>query len=85
MQRITKNAWFGKKLIGWGWSPKSWQGWLITLLFIFLIILDFNYFGETPTGSVLLVIIILLFILTAFLTGDKPGSQLFDKSDKTNL
>jgi hypothetical protein len=21
--------WFGPKRIGWGWSPRSWEGWLV--------------------------------------------------------
>lgn len=24
-------GWFGPKRIGWGISPRSWQGWLVTL------------------------------------------------------
>lgn len=24
-------GWFGPKTVGWGVSPKSWQGWLVTL------------------------------------------------------
>ncbi len=27
-----KNPWFGPKLTGFGIAPRSWQGWLITLL-----------------------------------------------------
>ncbi len=25
--------WFAAKEYGWGWSPVSWQGWVITILF----------------------------------------------------
>lgn len=25
-----KRPWFGPKRIGWGYSPKTWQGWLVT-------------------------------------------------------
>jgi len=28
MKRITKKAWFGKKIIGWGIRPVSLEGWL---------------------------------------------------------
>jgi hypothetical protein len=27
-----KNPWFGQKMIGFGIGPRSWQGWLISLL-----------------------------------------------------
>jgi hypothetical protein len=28
---MTSNPWFRRKSFGWGWSPASWQGWLVTL------------------------------------------------------
>src|ERR1017187_3853617 len=27
--RMTKQAWFGPKRLGWGLAPRSWQGWLV--------------------------------------------------------
>ena len=24
--------WFGPKRIGWGFTPRTWEGWLVTLL-----------------------------------------------------
>lgn len=32
------NLWFKAKRYGWGWYPITWQGWIVTLIFIFLII-----------------------------------------------
>ncbi|MGZ3376137.1 MAG: hypothetical protein ACXU8S_06035 [Phenylobacterium sp.] len=29
--------WFRPKAIGTGWTPQTWQGWLITLVFILLV------------------------------------------------
>ena len=29
-----KQPWFGPKRIGFGLSPKTWQGWLILAIFI---------------------------------------------------
>ena len=26
------SMWFRPKTIGWGWSPASWEGWLVTAL-----------------------------------------------------
>jgi len=28
--------WFGRKKIGWGWGPRSWEGWLTVILYILL-------------------------------------------------
>lgn len=30
--------WFRAKRYGWGWTPISWEGWLVTLLYVFLIV-----------------------------------------------
>lgn len=38
MKRITKKAWFGKKIIGWGFRPVSLEGWLVTVVFLIAII-----------------------------------------------
>lgn len=27
---VTKKPWFGPKKFGYGWSPRSWEGWLVT-------------------------------------------------------
>ena len=33
--RVTKKAWFGPKgLVGWGWNIVSWEGGLVTFLFL---------------------------------------------------
>jgi len=33
-----KRGWFGPKLIGWGASPASWEGWVATLVFVVALI-----------------------------------------------
>lgn len=33
MSESGKPAWFGPKRVGWGISPKTWQGWAITIAF----------------------------------------------------
>ncbi len=29
-----KKLWFKAKAYGWGWTPITWQGWLVTLLYL---------------------------------------------------
>lgn len=33
-----KNLWFKRKLYGWGWTPATWQGWVVILIYIALVI-----------------------------------------------
>lgn len=78
-----KRYWFKRKLYGWGWTPVTWQGWLVILVFIGLIMLDFRYedaashsasdtlFGFVPHVIVLIIILIAI----CYRTGEKPQWQ----------
>ena len=41
--------WFKRKLYGWGWTPVTWQGWLITILYI-MIIMFFSLTIDTSSS-----------------------------------
>jgi len=43
MKRITKKRWFGPKYVGYGISPRSWEGWLVILVWAVLFILSGYY------------------------------------------
>jgi hypothetical protein len=32
MQRHPVSLWFRPKTIGFGWTPATWEGWLVTVL-----------------------------------------------------
>ncbi len=85
MKRITKKAWFGKKYIGWGLRPVSPEGWLATLVFLGMVVADVIYFKKSIFGIVVAVALIVIFIVFAILTGDRPGSELWEKSDNKSL
>ena len=85
---MKKVIWFKAKKYGWGWSPATWQGWLITLIFVGIV----SYRGlvvqemfDTATSFVwryvfetLLLTIILIGI--CFVTGEKPRWRWGDKT-----
>ena len=75
MKRITKKAWFGKKLLGWGYRPISLEGWVVTVVFIMAIIADITYNKRTATGYAILAVILVIFYIIAYLTGDSPSSK----------
>jgi hypothetical protein len=79
MKRITKKAWFGKKIIGWGYRPISLEGWLVTVVFLIAIIVNMSYNEKTTIGYAILVVILIIFFIIARLTGDAPGSEAWDK------
>ncbi|HLC72520.1 MAG TPA: hypothetical protein VJH37_02975 [Candidatus Nanoarchaeia archaeon] len=71
-----KKLWFKAKSYGWGWYPVTWEGWLVTVLFVLLILfwemlvmkhnMDIMYF---LIGVLLLTGAI---IAICYKTGEKP-------------
>ena len=87
---MKKNYWFRAKKYGWGWSPATWQGWLIIGVYIFLVLFDFNRIDthSHSASDTLLNFIPETFILTiiliviCYLTGEKPGWHWGDTKKK---
>ena len=70
--RVTKEAWFGPKRWGWGWSPVSWQGWVVTIAFV---VAGQVLKNVAPRRQVLATLILVAaFFGVVVLTGDPPGS-----------
>ena len=45
---ITKHPWFGPKTgMGWGWTPVTWEGWLVTAVCLAVFIGAYFVFGRT--------------------------------------
>lgn len=84
-----KRYWFKAKLYGWGWVPATWQGWLITGIYLLLVILVSSTLSLEPTFwrilSLILIVefLTLVFIFIAFKKGEKPRWQWgLPKQDK---
>lgn len=83
------NYWFKAKWFGWGWTPVTRQGWIITAFYIALVIvlssrIDENAaFGEIFLPFVLPVLVATaVFIYIAYKRGEKPRWQWFPPKAK---
>ncbi len=76
----NNKLWFKSKLYGWGWTPTSWQGWLVTTAWI---IINIKYFSiiekNSHSGSNVLISFSPVFIISTVLLliicykkGEKP-------------
>ncbi|MCQ1534967.1 hypothetical protein FTO70_04540 [Methanosarcina sp. KYL-1] len=79
MTRITKKAWFGKRILGWGYRPISLEGWLVTIIFLVAIFASISYLEKTATRYAILAVILIVFQIIIYLTGNAPGSEVWDK------
>jgi len=75
LQNNPEQYWFKRKLFGWGWVPVRWQGWLVIVISVAIIVLGV-YIGDaddapgaTLIGVVLAIILILSF---SYWKGEKP-------------
>jgi hypothetical protein len=48
-----RQPWFGRKRVGWGWSPRTWQGYLITT--VLLVAIEAIFVGTRAGWTVYLV------------------------------
>lgn len=90
MDSNPKKLWFKRKLYGWGWTPSSWEGWLITLVYLVLVVLFSLTIDEnSPTKEIMftfvfpVVLLTITFIRIAYNKGEKPrwqwGKDINDK------
>ena len=77
------NYWFRRKLYGWGWTPATWQGWLVLVFFIALIIYNFISIDQNSHSVsdtlrpffIRLIIMLILLIGICWKTGEPPKWQ----------
>jgi hypothetical protein len=75
-----QQLWFKAKLYGWGWYPATWQGWVVTLSYVALLIglavlreknaPQPNTFFDAYTF--IMVILTITLIAICYRTGEKP-------------
>ena len=68
MKRITKKRWFGPKIVGWGPAPKSWEGWLVTLVWLASILFTVFYLHSTKSLNIVKIAIIIIIAAIILLT-----------------
>ena len=74
--------WFKAKLYGWGWDPATWQGWVVLLIYVALVVLfAFTIDENSPPREIAFTFILPTILLTATLIricykkGEKPRWQ----------
>jgi len=68
---VAGGRWFGPKRYGWGFTPVSWQGWLVTGAYVVAVFVLVATLAKPQPWIfwTLLVLATVVFFLVAFLTG----------------
>lgn len=84
-----ERLWFKRKLYGWGWTPVTWEGWLVTLVYVLLVIAAALTIDEgSPTKEIIFTFVLPTVLLTgAFIRiackkGERPKWQWGRDDDK---
>jgi membrane-bound ClpP family serine protease len=68
-----KRGWFGPKMIGWGASPASWEGWAVTGVFVLVMGLIGYGLSDTRWVWVAMIAAFLVYLAVVVLTYDKKA------------
>lgn len=83
--------WFKRKTYGWGWTPVTWQGWLVLIFYIALMFLNFmrlDAISHSASDTVRPFVIqsallTALLIAICYKTGEKPRWQWGERTEDT--
>lgn len=66
-----KKCWFRAKNYGWGWYPVSWEGWVVMMGYLAVVLLFYFSIEKNPESSeqILLIFIPAVACATAILIG----------------
>ncbi len=72
--------WFKARRYGWGWTPATWQGWLVMAIYIMLVILTFrsdDQLAHSVSDTLInfiphTLVLTLIVIFIAYQTGEPP-------------
>lgn len=74
--------WFKAKCYGWGWTPATWQGWLIALSYLVLVVLCALTIDENSlprevafTFALPVTLLTITLIRICYKKGEKPRWQ----------
>jgi uncharacterized membrane protein YphA (DoxX/SURF4 family) len=71
---IGEKAWFGPKSFGWGLTPVSWEGWVLTAGVVVLCVAVAVELPERTATAVILGVAAVYTVL-AHLKGTSPGGR----------
>jgi len=80
---MSDKIWFKQKSYGWGWTPVTWQGWVVTAVWAVLFFISIKTFDhEWLKNTLVIFVITALLIFICYKKGEKPEWRWGDKKKK---
>lgn len=82
LKNNPEHYWFRRKLYGWGWTPATWQGWMVIFVWVLLfystvVKMDHEWFKNLL--AIFFMVGILIYI--CYKKGEKPRWQWGNKKE----
>ncbi|MFO7287909.1 MAG: hypothetical protein LOD94_12975 [Gammaproteobacteria bacterium] len=71
-EKREESHWFGAKTYGIGWTPVTWQGWVVVIVFVVLVIGGMALIDEWWLKVAYAVLLIVALVFLAAWKGEKP-------------
>lgn len=92
MVKEQKNKlWFKAKRFGWGWTPVTWQGWLVTLGYVIILVdqitstMRYDKTGSASVNDTMIyfglnfILSTVLLLTICYMKGERPSWRWGDK------
>lgn len=70
--KMKKKLWFKAKHYGWGWYPCSWEGGLVLLIFVLLVIFALEFLNSVVFKSLIIAVTFIILMVVCWKTGERP-------------
>ena len=84
-----ERRWFKAKTYGWGWTPATWQGWVVILIYVATIAAAAFLFLRPELATVgwigyfsTIAVATTMLIGVCYKTGEKPGWRWGNRKDQ---
>lgn len=72
----NKKIWFRRKLYGWGWTPISWEGNLVMIIWIVAFVSLISNITHYNYKSIFIILVMIgLLLYVCYKKGEKPRWQ----------
>ena len=74
---MNDSPWFVRRTFGYGWRPASWQGWLITIAAVAVVVTSIvlTRIAKSPLGIVVVIAVAAVYVSIAAATARHPASS----------